>query len=69
MNSLKNEDWTVGYTGCAQFMVHKSLITKLPKIFYQDLYNWIITTDLPNSKSGRFMKWTWHIFWDIYPNL
>jgi hypothetical protein len=69
INSLPNKDWTVGYRGSAQFIVHKSLILNLPKKFYEDLYNWFITTDLTNYKSGRFMEWTWHIFWDIYPKL
>lgn len=58
INSLPNKDWTVGYRGSAQFIVHKSLILNLPKKFYEDLYNWLITTDLTNHKSGRFMEWT-----------
>jgi len=53
----------------AQFLVHKSLITKLPLEFYKKLYNWIITTDMKNSVSGRFLEWTWHIFFDVYPYL
>jgi hypothetical protein len=69
MSSLPNKDWTVGYRGSAQFLVHKSIIRRLPKEFYKDLYNWIITTDEINYKTSRFMEWTWHIFWDIYPNL
>jgi hypothetical protein len=68
-NKLPNQDWTNGYRGSAQFLVHKSLIRNLPKKFYQDLYQWIITTNLPNELSGRFLEWTWHIFWDIYPNI
>jgi hypothetical protein len=69
MNSLPNKDWTQNYRGSAQFLVHKSLIKKLPLEFYENLYNWIITTDMDNAKSGRFLEWTWHIFWHIYPNL
>ena len=69
INKLPNKDWTLNHRGSAQFLVHKSLITKLPLEFYENLYNWIITTDLPNEKSGRFLEWTWHIFWYIYPNL
>lgn len=61
---LPNKDWTINHRGSAQFLVHKSLITKLPLKFYEDLYNWIITTNMPNSKSGRFLEWCWHIFWD-----
>lgn len=53
----------------AQFLVHKSLIRKLPLEFYTKLYEWIITTDMENAKSARFLEWTWHIFWDIYPKL
>lgn len=53
----------------AQFLVHKSLIRKLPLEFYEKLYNWIITTDMENAETSRFLEWTWHIFWDIYPNI
>lgn len=67
--SLPNKDWTKGYRGSAQFLVHKSLIRKLPIEFYENLYNWIITTNIGNWKSGRFLEWTWHIFWLFYPNL
>ena len=67
--SLPKQDWTVEHRGSAQFLVHKTLITKLPLEFYKNLYNWLITTDLPSSKSGRFLEWTWHIFWDVYPNI
>jgi hypothetical protein len=69
MESIPNKDWTLNHRGSAQFFVHKSLITNLPLSFYEDLYNWVITTDMDNAKSGRFLEWTWHVFWDIYPNL
>jgi len=69
IKSLPYEDWTIDYRGSAQFLVNKSLIRCLPKIFYEDLYNWIIETDMPSFKSGRFLEWTWHIFWVIYPNM
>jgi hypothetical protein len=64
-----NNDFIYGYRGAAQFLVHKDLIRKLPKQFYENIYHWIITTDLPNYISGRFLEWTWHVFWEIYPNL
>ena len=63
-----NSDFIYGYLGSAQFLVHKDLIRNLPKEFYIKIYEWIITTDLPNYISGRFLEWTWHIFWVIYPN-
>lgn len=64
-----NKDFTFGFHGSAQFLVHKHLITSLPKEFYEKLYNWILTTDLPNWTNGRFLEWTWHVFWRINPNI
>ena len=64
-----NKDFIYGYLGSAQFLVHKDLIRNLPKEFYKKLYDWIITTNLSNRVSGTYLEWTWHIFWDIYPNL
>jgi hypothetical protein len=59
--------WMEGYKGCAQFLVHRSLIQHLPKKFYQDLYDWIL--NFKNGKlSGYYLEWTWHVFWDIFPN-
>jgi hypothetical protein len=69
IRSLPQKDWTLNHRGSAQFLVHKSLITKLPREFYENLYEWITTTHLTNEKTSRFLEWTWHIFWDIYPNL
>jgi hypothetical protein len=63
-----NSDFIYGYLGSAQFLVHKDLIKNLPKEFYIKIYEFIITTDLPNYLSGRFLEWTWHIFFYIYPN-
>jgi hypothetical protein len=57
------------YRNSAQFLVHKDIILMLPKSFYEKLYNWIITTDYENAKTSRFLEWTWHIFWVIYPNI
>jgi hypothetical protein len=53
----------------AQFLVHKDLILCLPKSFYEKLYNWIITTELSNYFSGRYLEWTWHIMFEVYPKL
>lgn len=63
-----NSDFIYDYKGSAQFLVHKDLIRNLPREFYLRIYEWIITTELPNYWSGRFLEWTWHIFWYIYPN-
>lgn len=60
-------DFTYGFKGCAQFKIHKSLIKNFPIEFYQDLYDWITTTDLANAFSGRYLEWTWHVFYLLYP--
>jgi len=57
------------HRGAAQFLVHRDLIRGLPKQFYERLYNWIITTELHSHFSGRFLEWTWHVFWLIYPKI
>ena len=69
INNLPSKDWTVNYKGSAQFLVHKLSIQNLPKQFYEELYEWIMTTDMPPKKSNMFLELTWHIFWDICPNL
>ena len=62
-------DIIYGHRGAAQFLVHRDLIRGLPKVFYERLYNWIITTYIMNYVSGRLLEWTWHVFWDIFPSL
>lgn len=69
INSLPNPDWTSGYRGSAQFLVHKDIIRCLPKKFYENLYTWITRTTITSAQSGRFLEWTWHLFWYIYPTL
>ena len=69
ISKLPKKDWTQQHRGSAQFLVHKSLITKYPISFYGNLYNWLLTTKISNYKSARFLEYTWHIFWDIFPNL
>ena len=64
-----NNDFIYGYYGSAQFLVHRDIIRNLPKKFYKKLYDWIISTELENNISGRYLEWTWHIFWDIYPKI
>lgn len=64
-----NKDFIYDYLGSAQFLVHKDLIRNLPKVFYKKIYDWIITTNISNDISGRFLEWTWHVFWVIYPEI
>jgi hypothetical protein len=66
IDKLPNKDWLIGYKGCAQFLVHKSLIRHLPHKFYNDIYDWIL--EFKDGKlSGYFLEWTWHLFWVISP--
>ena len=52
-------DWTYGHQCCAQFIVHRNRIQKLPKKFYQDIYNWIITTKWDSKVVGHVAcEWT-----------
>lgn len=66
---LPNKDWLAGgtYKACAQFLVHKSLITSLPKRFYERLYEYCFIPNPDPKLSGFFLEWTWHLFWVIYP--
>jgi hypothetical protein len=60
-------DWTVGHQGCGQFLVHRNTIMIRPLNFYKKLYDWIISTDLPNAWTSRFTEWTWHLIWNQVP--
>ena len=60
-----NKLLTKGVRGCAQFLVHKNAIRLRPRQFYENLYNWIITTPLSNWVNGRFMEWTWHLIFTV----
>ena len=62
-----NNFFIYGYLGSAQFLVHKDLIRNLPNQFYINLYNWIITTNISSFWTSRYLEWTWHVFWVIYP--
>jgi hypothetical protein len=59
-DSLESEDFTLGHKGAAQFLVKREAIVRLPKLCYERLYQWLITTDIPSDISGRFLEWTWH---------
>lgn len=64
-----NHDFIYGYLGAAQFLVHRDRIRKLPKAFYERIYNWIMTTSLSSKMTGFYLEWTWHVFWMIYPTI
>jgi hypothetical protein len=64
-----NHDFIFSHRGAAQFLVKRDLIRNLPKEFYENLYNWILTTDIPSKTTGYYLEYTWHIFWLIYPSM
>ena len=39
------------------------------KKLYQDLYDWILTTDVPNKRAGMLLEWSWYFLWEVYPNM
>lgn len=53
----------------AQFYVNKSRILRYPKIFYENLYNWLLTTKINTYESSRYMEQLWHIFWEDYDKI
>lgn len=62
-NIHKFGDFMTGHKGCAQFIVHKSLIQKRSLTFYTRLYAWLMTTELTDYYSGRHLEYTWHLMW------
>jgi hypothetical protein len=57
-------DWTVNHLCCAQFVCHKKKITQHPKAMYQNIYNWIIKTNMDHEITGRLLEWTWRIIFN-----
>jgi hypothetical protein len=52
-----------GERGCAQFLVHRNRIHRFPKEFYQRLYDWLLTTEVPGNLPAVYLEWTWHVLW------
>jgi hypothetical protein len=44
----------------AQFVVDAELILQYSKDFYQELYNWILTTDTSTYITSRIFEYIWH---------
>jgi hypothetical protein len=71
---IPEKDWFLSGKISAQFLVHKSLITNLPRKFYKRLYDYCTLPDQQTGHKGvelsaYFLEWTWHLFWDIYPTM
>ena len=48
---LLDKNFIKGHKACAQFYVNKSRILRYPKIFYENLYNWLLTTKILSGES------------------
>jgi hypothetical protein len=46
---------------CASFAIKRQAILRRSKSFYENLYNFLQTTDESSSISSRTMEYTWHI--------
>lgn len=57
-------NFTKGVLGCSQFIVHKNNILNHSKLFYQKIYDWLMETHIENYWNGRFLEWTWDLFWN-----
>lgn len=57
-------NFTKGALGSAQFIVHKDNILRHSILFYQQIYNWLLDTDIDSRWSSRFLEWTWDLFWN-----
>lgn len=53
-----------GVLGSAQFIVNKKNILHHSKLFYQRIYYWLMVTPIHNFWNGRFLEWTWDLFWN-----
>ena len=62
--NLLYPNFTSGVLGCAQFIVHKNTILLHSKLFYENIFNWLLETDITNFWCGRFLEWTWDLFWN-----
>ena len=55
----------VGAACCAQFAVSNRAVHKRPIEDYQEMRNWLLTTELNDAKSGRVFEFLWHIIFGM----
>lgn len=58
---------TLTYFAGTQFCVHRDLILQYPKYFYQELRQWVYTTNEAEWFIGRFFEYTWHYIFTRNP--
>lgn len=66
-NLMPYGDFLAGRQGCAQFIVHRDVIRRRSRQFYQQLYDWLLETDLDSYYTSRYLEYTWHLFWEQVP--
>jgi hypothetical protein len=59
-----HDNFTNNQPGCAQFIIHKDRILHHTIDFYDDIYNWILDTDITFYNHGFYLEWTWELFWN-----
>jgi len=52
---------------CAQFAVTRNAILRRSKNFYQNMLNWLLTTEMETHYSGRVLEHTWHLIFGKPP--
>lgn len=57
-------NFTKSVLGCAQFIVHKNRILHHSKQFYQNIFDFLLNTEIDNFWSGRFLEWSWELIWN-----
>ncbi|KIV96455.1 hypothetical protein PV10_00325 [Exophiala mesophila] len=56
----QNVPETIGVGCCAQFAASRTTIHTRPKSDYEHYREWLLTTTLEDSISGRVMEYSWH---------
>lgn len=64
IGTLPSNDWTYGQHCCAQFVIDKKRIIKLPKQFYSDIYQWILKTKWEPKVVGHVLEWTYTLIFN-----
>ena len=57
-------DWTVNQLCCAQFVVTRSKIRQHPVKMYEDIHNWLATSDMDPEITGRLLEWTYRLIFN-----
>jgi hypothetical protein len=65
-NYIINPYFSKGVKGCAQFIVHRDVILSHSVDFYKNIYDWLLNTTSNNWWNGRYLEWTWDLFWNKY---